>query len=76
VMREALTLAGAGLLVAVPITLSTGSFLRGFLVGVTPYEPTVLLATIAIIGATALLAATGPGLRASRVDPIVALRSE
>jgi putative ABC transport system permease protein len=76
VMRDALTLAAGGLLVAIPITLMSGSFLSKFLVGVTPRDPLVLGATAAIIGVTALLAAAGPGLRASRVDPMVALRSE
>ena len=76
VMRDALMLAAGGLLVALPVTMISGSFLSKFLVGVTPRDPLVLGATAAIIGVTALLAAAGPGLRASRVDPMVALRCE
>jgi predicted permease len=76
VLREAAFLAGVGLLVAVPATLLGGSFLSRYLVGVTPGNPLVLSATITVIAVTALLAAAGPALRASRVDPMVALRCE
>jgi putative ABC transport system permease protein len=76
VLREALLLAVVGLLIAVPSTALSGAFLSRYLVGVTPGNPLVLTATIAIIAATALTAAAGPALRASRVDPLVALRSE
>ena len=76
VLREAMLLAVVGLLIAVPSTALSGAFLSRYLVGVTPGNPLVLTATIAIIAATALTAAAGPALRASRVDPLVALRSE
>jgi putative ABC transport system permease protein len=76
VIGDALKLAAGGLLVAVPITLMSGSFLSTFLVGVTPRDPLVLGATVAIIASTALIAGAGPGLRASRVDPMIALRCE
>jgi len=76
VLREAMTLAVIGLLVAVPATILSGSFLSRYLVGVTADNPLVLSATIVIIAATALTAAAGPALRASRVDPMVALRCE
>jgi ABC-type antimicrobial peptide transport system permease subunit len=76
VLREAILLAVIGLLIAVPSTMLGGSFLSRYLDGVTPANPLVLVATIAIITVTALAAAAGPALRASRVDPMLALRCE
>jgi putative ABC transport system permease protein len=76
VLREAIWLAAIGLLVAVPSTILGGSLLSRYLFGVTPGDPLALTATIAIVAVTALAAATGPALRATRVDPLVALRSE
>jgi predicted permease len=76
VMREALWLAVVGLLVAIPLTWMSGAFLARFLVGVTPQDPVVFGATVAIIVATSMIAAAGPALRASRIDPMMALRCE
>src|SRR5262249_45271952 len=76
VLREAMWLAVFGLLAAVPATILGGSLLSRYIVGVTPGDPLALGATIAIISATALAAAAAPAFRATRVDPLVALRSE
>jgi ABC-type antimicrobial peptide transport system permease subunit len=76
IVREALVLAGGGLVVGVAIAGFSGSFLRGALVGVTLFDPLVIAATIAIVGSTALLAAAVPGWHASHVDPLRAVRSE
>lgn len=43
------------------------------LFGVTPMDPTVLLAVTAVLGAVALLACAIPARRASRIDPVVVL---
>jgi predicted permease len=75
VMRNALRLAIGGLLVAMPLALAAGSFLRTFLVGVTPYDPAALVGADAIVLLTALAAAAIPGLRASHIDPMTALRN-
>jgi ABC-type antimicrobial peptide transport system permease subunit len=76
VLRDALRLTVVGLLIAAPLAWVAGRFLRSFLYGVTPYDPLALASAVAIIVATAIVAAAAPGLRASRVDPMVALRCE
>jgi ABC-type antimicrobial peptide transport system permease subunit len=48
--------------------------LRAFLAGVGPTDPLALVAVIVVVGGAALAASTLPALRATRVDPMVALR--
>jgi putative ABC transport system permease protein len=56
---------------------SLGAFaLGGFIVGVSPIDPITIVVTGAVVLATAVAASAIPALRASRVDPLVALRTE
>lgn len=63
---------GIGLLLA----LGAGQLLQGILYGVSGIEPAVLLIAPLILLASSLIASFVPALRATRVDPTVALRSE
>lgn len=47
---------------------------RAFLSGVGPTDPLALIAAIVVVGGSALFASTLPAFRATRVDPIAALR--
>jgi predicted permease len=76
VLRDALQITAVGLAIAAPLAWLAGRFLRSFLYGVTPYDPLALTSAVAIIVVTALAAAAAPGFRASRVNPMVALRHE
>ncbi len=76
VMRDALQLLLAGTALGLPIALVASRWVSALLFGLTPADPaTILAATIALIG-FGLLAAFLPALRASRVNPFVALRYE
>ncbi len=76
VLREALVLSVGGLVVAAAIGLAGSSFLRSLLFNVTPFDPGALAITAAAVLGTAILAAAAPALRASRVDPMTALRND
>ena len=76
VMAQGLKLAIAGVLVGVLSSLALGRILSGFLYGVSPTDPMTILGVAALLIFVALLASYLPAKRATRVDPMVALRYE
>jgi predicted permease len=76
VLREVCVLVAAGLAISLPIALASSRLLESFLFGVRPNDPRALAAAAAILLAAALVAGYAPSRRASRVDPMVALRHE
>ena len=50
--------------------------MQKLLFGVTASDPLTFAAVSALLALVAALAASVPGLRATRVDPVIALRSE
>jgi putative ABC transport system permease protein len=76
VLRAALAQVGLGLGLGIPAALAGGRVLAGQLYGVKSYDPIILgLAAVTLAGC-AVLAASVPARRATRVHPIVALRYE
>ncbi len=76
VLRAALVQLAWGLAIGIPAALAGGRLLAGQLYGIKSYDPMILGLAATILGACALLAASVPARRATRVDPIVALRYE
>ena len=76
VSRETLMLTLAGLAVGVPSALAASRLIGHMLFGVSASDPFTLLATALALGAVAALAAYVPMRRATRVDPMEALRHE
>ena len=76
VLSESLTLVAGGMLVGVPLSLATGYLLRTFLFGATAYDMPTLIGASSVLAAVALLAALAPARRASRIDPMAALKYE
>jgi len=76
VLREVFLLAAAGLAIGLPAALGTSRFIRSFLFGMKPNDPLALTLAVLILLAAAILAGFLPARRASRIDPIVALRHE
>jgi putative ABC transport system permease protein len=76
VVGEALLLVSTGGLLGFAMSAGVGRTIRSFLHGVAPYDPGLYLTVAAVLSAVALLAVWLPAYRASRIDPIVALRSE
>lgn len=74
VLRRALGLAAAGLVLGLAGALAFGRLLAGLLYGVGPADPATLAAVSAFVLLLALVAALLPGRRAARVEPSTALR--
>ena len=65
-----------GLILGLAGTLALSRLLATLLFGVGERDPVTILAVAAVLGAVALLACYIPAHRATRVDPMVALRYE
>lgn len=76
VMGQGLAPLGIGLVGGIAGALALGRLLEGQLHGVTPLDPATYLGVLGALGLTGLLATLLPALRATRVDPLVALRGE
>jgi len=76
VLREALVLTALGLLAGIAASAYLTRFLAGMLYGVGRMDAWTLAETAAVLVAVALVATFLPARRATRVDPIVALRHE
>jgi putative ABC transport system permease protein len=74
VLGQALKLVGIGVAVGTAASLALTRVLSSELVGVSPYDPLTLAAVVAVVVAAGLAASYIPALRATRVDPMVALR--
>jgi predicted permease len=76
VLRQALVLAVAGLAIGVPTALSISRFVESFLFDVKPNSPAALVLAVAILLSAALVAGYVPARKASRIDPMIAVRHE
>jgi putative ABC transport system permease protein len=76
VMGEVTLLIGVGLTVGLCAALSTTRLVASFLYGLTPNDPLTLSLAFALLTGVALLAGYFPARRASRLEPLTALREE
>jgi putative ABC transport system permease protein len=76
VLGRAMILVGAGLILGLAAAYPVAGLMRALLVGVDARDPITFAATAAGLATVALLASYLPALRATRIDPLVALRSE
>jgi len=74
VLRQGLLTAGIGVLVGLAGSLLLTRYLRALLFGVTSRDAGVFAAVTILLFAVALLACYVPARRATRIDPLVALR--
>ena len=76
VLRQSVIVVAAGSVVGIPIAVFSSRSLSSLLYGVTPSDAGVLAGAVASLFVVALIAAALPAWRASRVDPLIALRHE
>jgi predicted permease len=76
VLKETLVLVVIGLVVGIPIALGAGKFVSSQLFGLKATDPVTLVVAGGVLIFVAMLAGYLPARRASRVDPLVALRDE
>jgi ABC-type antimicrobial peptide transport system permease subunit len=76
VLVEAATLVGTGVAVGAVLAVLAGRGSEALLFGLSPTDVTTFAIAAAVLAAVALLASAIPALRASRVDPMVALRQD
>jgi predicted permease len=76
VVRRGLRLAGLGVAIGLVAALALTRLMQGVLYGVTPTDPLTFVGVAAALLAVAAFASWLPARRATRVDPLVALRAE
>jgi ABC-type antimicrobial peptide transport system permease subunit len=76
VLLDVVKVAGIGLVVGAVGAFAVGKLLDAFLFGLEPAEPAVLGGAAALLLTVALLAGLLPAVRASRADPVSALRED
>ena len=76
ILKEAFILLAAGVVLGGVLLYTTVRFIQGMLYRISAFDPVTLLTVIALLAVVAFVAALVPALRASHVDPMVALRYE
>lgn len=76
IVRGAFALVGIGLVIGFPLAVVAGRFLGSQLYGLNPCDPVVIFLAVLTLAFSALVASFMPALRASRISPSEALRTE
>jgi predicted permease len=76
VMKQVGWMAGIGVPVGIVAALAIGNFAASLLFGLAPTDPGAVIAAMLVLTAAVFGASYWPARRASRVDPVVALRTE
>jgi ABC-type antimicrobial peptide transport system permease subunit len=75
-VRQGFVMTAAGIVLGIGIAVALTRVMSGFLFGVGPMDPATYAVVSATLAAIALLATYLPARRASRIDPIAALRTD
>jgi ABC-type antimicrobial peptide transport system permease subunit len=76
ILLDAMKAVAPGLAIGVIGAFLLTRFIQGMLYGIAPADPTTYVVTAVVIVGVGLLASLWPASRASRVDPMIAMRSE
>jgi ABC-type antimicrobial peptide transport system permease subunit len=75
-MKEVMVLLAIGLAVGMPAAIGLGRFVATQLYGIQPHDPAIAASTLLVLAGVSAAAGLIPAHRASRIDPIRALRYE
>jgi putative ABC transport system permease protein len=76
VLSQGFKLVGIGIAAGVPLAVIFGLALRSYLFDTAPADPLMLIGVALALGVAGALGCLGPALRATRINPIAALRAE
>jgi len=76
VVGRTITFVVCGLVVGTATVIALGRLLETMMYGMSSRDPLVLIVVSVFLAATAIFASWRPAIRATRIDPMVALRSE
>jgi predicted permease len=76
VMREVLILLTIGLAIGIPAAMALGRYVSSQLYGIQPNDPWIAMSTVVLLAVVSAAAGLIPAGRASRIDPVLALRYE
>ena len=76
VVREAMIVAALGIALALPVAAALGRFVGALLFEVTPLDPASLIGSASLLLTIAAVAGLLPACKASRIDPVHALRMD
>jgi predicted permease len=76
VLGQSIVIVGVGILVGLGISLAATRLVAGLLVGISPTDPVTFISVVAVLAVVAIAACWLPAHRATRVNPLVALRYE
>jgi putative ABC transport system permease protein len=76
VLGQSMLIVGVGIVVGLGISLAATRLVAGLLVGISPTDPVTFISVVAVLALVAIAACWLPAHRATRVNPLVALRYE
>jgi predicted permease len=76
VVGRGVATAGIGVTIGIVAAIGLGRFIQPLLFNISAHDPLVFATVAVIVIAIAVVASWGPARRASRVDPVIALRAE
>jgi predicted permease len=76
ILRESLLLLSIGLVIGIPVALTSTKVLKDLLYQLSPLDPTAIITAIGAVACMTVAAAWLPARRATRINPVQALRTE